>query len=73
MTLNEVKIYPRVYIIEEIPKNLLTERLINIGCEVGKEIKVCQVSKNQIVIAIGAGLASTVSIDEAEQIKVQPR
>ena len=73
MKLSEVKIYPRVYIIEEIPKNLLTERLINIGFEVGKEIKVCQVSKNQIIIAIGASLASTVTINEAEQIKVQPR
>lgn len=73
MKLSEVKIYPRVYIIEEIPKNLLTERLINIGFEVGREIKVCQVSKNQIIIAIGASLASTVTIDEAEQIKVQPR
>lgn len=73
MKLSEVKIYPRVYIIEEIPKNLLTERLINIGFEIGKEIKVCQVSKNQIIIAIGASLASTVTINEAEQIKVQPR
>lgn len=73
MKLSEVKIYPRVYTIEEIPKNLLTERLINIGFEVGREIKVCQVSKNQIIIAIGASLASTVTIDEAEQIKVQPR
>ena len=73
MKLSEVKIYPRVYTIEEIPKNLLTERLINIGFEVGREIKVCQVSKNQIIIAIGASLASTVTINEAEQIKVQPR
>jgi hypothetical protein len=64
MRLSEVTIYPRVYNIIETNDN----RFINVG-----EIKLCHVSDNSLLVAVGSGLAFILDKEEAKQIKVESR
>jgi hypothetical protein len=63
MRLSEVTVYPRVYNVVETTDPRFTK----------DEVKVCQVSDDSLLVAIGSGLAFVLSREEAKQIKVEPR
>jgi hypothetical protein len=63
MRLSEVTVYPRIYNIVETTDPRFTK----------DEVKVCQVSNNSLLVAIGSGLAFIISKEEAKQIKIEPR
>jgi hypothetical protein len=64
MKLSEVTIYPRVYNVIETIDNRFSS---------GGEIKVCHVSDNSLLVAVGSGLAFLLDKEEAKQIKVESR
>ncbi len=64
MKLSEVKLYPRVYNVIETNNNRFSS---------GGEIKVCHVSDNSLLVAVGSGLAFILDKEEAKQIKVESR
>jgi hypothetical protein len=64
MRLSEVKLHPRVYNVIETNDNRFSS---------GGEIKVCHVSDNSLLVAVGSGLAFLLNKEEAKQTKVEPR
>jgi hypothetical protein len=64
MKLSEVKLHPRVYNVVETSDPRFTN---------GGEVKVCHVSDNSLLVAIGSGLAFILNKEEAKQIKVESR
>jgi hypothetical protein len=73
MKLSEVTIYPRAYIVTGIKENMASERIIGMGIEVGKEIKLCGRNKDLLIVAIGNKLAATITEIEADQILIESR
>jgi|APFre7841882793_1041355.scaffolds.fasta_scaffold218464_2 hypothetical protein len=64
MKLSEVKIYPRVYNVIETLDSRFT---------VGGEIKVCNLNKDLVLVAVGSGLAFFLTKDEASFTQVESR
>jgi hypothetical protein len=73
MKLSEVTVFPKAYNVIGIKNNITSERLVGMGIEVGKEIKLCGRNKDLLIIAIGNKLADTITEIEAEQILIESR
>ena len=73
MKLSEVTVFPRAYLVTNIKENIASERIIGMGVEVGKEIKLCGRNKDLLIVAVGNKLAATITEVEADQILVESR